>query len=205
MNGDRGVTVSGTDSTVRQPPERVGALGPTPVRLSVAVPVGSPRCAHRGSCASDPATGSCSSSPGAEATPPKSSPRENEGRANSAFPQDTTLVHGPAVPGSVGARGGSGEGSAGLTVAEGRSRGVRAAEGGEPRGALPGPGAHPGVCGSQRARGSGRRCLPLRDPRPPPAPSGFVSGAPEPRPSRRAQPGRGGGRGCAAGPGGGGD
>lgn len=141
---------------------------------------------------------SCLCSPGAAATPPKWSPRWNGGRANTVFPQDTTLVHGPAVPGSVGARGGSGKGSAGLTVTESRSWGVRAAGGTEPWGALPGPGANPGVRDSQRARG----CLPGATPARRRPRRGSFRGAPEPRPSRRAQPGRGGGRGCA---GGGGD
>lgn len=50
--------------------------------------------------------------------------------------------------------------------------------------------------------------LPSPPPRPPPAPSGggpargSFPGAPKLSPSRRAQPGRGGGRGCAASPGG---
>lgn len=132
--GDRGVTMSRTDRRAPQP-------------------LWTGRCPR--SCPSSPfrgyPRGLLTGQPGAVCAL-QGRRRHRQNRASvgtkdaqtASFPQDTTLVHSPPVLGSVGARAGSGKGSAGLTVAKGRSRGWFAPPGGdEPWGSLPGPGTNP--------------------------------------------------------------
>lgn len=111
---------------------------------------------------------------------PNRAPGRTKDAQTPLFPQDTTLLHGPAVLGSVGARGGSGEGLGGSYRGQGpvpggwRRRGTRTvrclARAGDksrvlglttssgPRPALPPPPAAGPVGVRSRGRTGGRGC-----------------------------------------------
>lgn len=91
--------------------------GPVPPVLSrFAFPWLSPRALRGAHIAFDPATGAARALRGRRRHRRNGAPGRTEDTANVLFPQDTMLAHGPAVLGSVGARGGGGTGSAGLAV-----------------------------------------------------------------------------------------